>query len=215
MFTIPFNLLVLCSAIASIVGDRPNNRVFHYIFKPATMLLLIGFLVLQQIPSTTFAYAMFVGLVFSLLGDIFLMLPKERFVEGLASFLVAHIAYLVGFYQLFEPQVTYWWLALVALFAVTFYRLLANELGPLKIPVVVYISVIVSMVWMAGELYWQDPSHLSLTLFIAAVVFAVSDSSLAWNKFKQPFKGAQWLILLAYFFAQWMFAQAVLIEPVF
>jgi len=34
---------------------------------------------------------------------------------------------------------------------------------------------------------------------------------LAWNKFKQPFKGAQWAILSTYFFAQWMFAQAILI----
>jgi len=211
MFTLPFNLIVLCSAIASIVGDRPNNRLFHYIFKPATMLLLMGYVVIQGLPSTTFAYAMFVGLAFSLLGDIFLMLPKERFIEGLASFLVAHIAYLVAFYQLFEPQVTYWWVALLVLIALTFYRLLAEQLGPLKIPVIVYISVIMSMVWMAGELYWQSPSYISLTLFIGAVVFACSDSSLAWNKFKQPFKGAQWAILSTYFFAQWMFAQAALI----
>jgi len=211
MFTLPFNLIVLCSAIASIVGDRPNNRLFHYIFKPGTMMLLIGYVVMQGFVPTTFAYAMFVGLAFSLLGDIFLMLPKERFIEGLASFLVAHIAYLVAFYQLFEPQVTYWWVALLMLIAFTFYRLLADKLGPLKIPVIVYISVIMSMVWMAGELYWQNPSYMSLTLLIGAVVFACSDSSLAWNKFKQPFKGAQWAILSTYFFAQWMFAQAILI----
>lgn len=211
MFTLPFNLIVLCSALASIVGDRPNNRLFHYIFKPTTMLLLIGYLVVQGLPATTFAYAMLLGLSFSLLGDVFLMLPKERFIEGLGSFLVAHIAYLVAFYQLFEPQVTYWWLALLVLIAATFYQLLAKHLGPLKIPVIVYISVIMSMVWMAGELYWQNPTYISLTLFIGAVVFACSDSSLAWNKFKQPFKGAQWAILSTYFFAQWMFAQAALI----
>lgn len=211
MFTLAFNLIVLCSAIASIVGDRPNNRLFHYIFKPVTMLLLIGYLVTQGLPDTTFSYAMFVGLAFSLLGDVFLMLPKERFMEGLGSFLVAHIAYLAAFYQLFEPQVTYWWLALLVLIAIIFYKLLAGHLGPLKIPVIVYISVIMSMVWMAGELYWQSPTYISLTLFIGAVVFAFSDSSLAWNKFKQPFKGAQWAILTTYFFAQWMFAQAALI----
>ena len=39
-----------------------------------------------------------VGLVCSLAGDVFLMLPEERFVEGLVSFLLAHIAYVVAFF---------------------------------------------------------------------------------------------------------------------
>ena len=30
-------------------------------------------------------------------GDIFLMLPNDRFVAGLASFLVGHLAYVVAF----------------------------------------------------------------------------------------------------------------------
>lgn len=37
------------------------------------------------------------ALLFSLLGDIFLMLPRERFLAGLGAFLLAHLAYGWGF----------------------------------------------------------------------------------------------------------------------
>ena len=212
MFVTSFNLAVLGSALLSIVGDRPNNRMLHYIFKPATMLLLIGYVMIQGLPDNAFAYAMLVGLLFSLMGDVFLMLPKERFIEGLASFLVAHIAYIVAFCQLFDWQLTWWWALSLVTFAVLFYSLLAKHLGALKIPVIIYISVIITMVWLAGELFWQSSSYLNLTLLIGAAVFACSDSFLAWNKFKKPFKGAQWVILLTYFFAQWMLSQAILLS---
>ena len=36
------------------------------------------------------------ALVLSLAGDVFLMLPKDLFVFGLGSFLLGHIAYIVG-----------------------------------------------------------------------------------------------------------------------
>src|SRR5207249_662545 len=38
-----------------------------------------------------------VALVLSMLGDVFLMLPRDLFVAGLTSFLLAHLAYVVGF----------------------------------------------------------------------------------------------------------------------
>ena len=45
------------------------------------------------------ARAWFVAaLVFSLAGDVLLMLPREQFVAGLSAFLVAHLCYIVGFW---------------------------------------------------------------------------------------------------------------------
>ena len=140
------------------------------------------------------------------------MLPKDRFVAGLASFLLAHIAYLVAFFQLYQISVTWGWVAILAIIVVAFYRLLSPTLGQLKIPVMVYIAAIIAMLWMAGELYFTQASNLHLLLLVGAIIFAVSDSALAWNKFKQPFKGAQWVILLTYFAAQSLFGQALLMS---
>ena len=36
------------------------------------------------------------ALALSLVGDVLLMLPRERFVGGLVAFLLAHLAYIVG-----------------------------------------------------------------------------------------------------------------------
>ena len=38
------------------------------------------------------------ALVFSLVGDVLLMLPREQFVGGLSAFLVAHLCYIAGFW---------------------------------------------------------------------------------------------------------------------
>src|SRR5204862_3799682 len=38
------------------------------------------------------------ALLFSLVGDVLLMLPREQFVGGLGAFLVGHLCYIAGFW---------------------------------------------------------------------------------------------------------------------
>lgn len=210
MFSLPVSLCVVISSLLSIIGDKPANRTLHYVFKPLTMLILIAGAIGAGLTQTPFVYWLLLGLCLSLVGDVFLMLPSDKFIQGLASFLLAHIAYIVAFYQLYDGSVTLIWLGGVITFSCCFFMLLAKNLGKLKGPVIVYIMAISSMVWLAGELYFQQASLTHLMLLIGAIIFAVSDASLAWNKFKQPFSWAQWLILSTYFAAQWCLVQAML-----
>ena len=61
------------------------------------MVLLIGVALELNVSSDLERGAFVVALVFSLIGDVFLMLPGERwFVFGLGSFLAGHLAYVVG-----------------------------------------------------------------------------------------------------------------------
>lgn len=64
--------------------------------EPAALVALVGVAsALDPVEST--ARARFVAaLAFSLAGDVFLVLPSNRFVEGLGAFLVAHLAYAGG-----------------------------------------------------------------------------------------------------------------------
>src|SRR5258708_28856065 len=69
------------------------------VFKPATLLGVIAVtVVILQTPHDVWQAQWFlVGFVFSLLGDIFLMLPSSRgFIFGLGAFLLAHLCYIVG-----------------------------------------------------------------------------------------------------------------------
>ncbi len=72
----------------------------EYVCKPATLVALIAAaIVLDPAAGAGARRDWFVAaLVFSLLGDVLLMLPADRFVAGLAAFLAAHVCYLVGFW---------------------------------------------------------------------------------------------------------------------
>ena len=93
-----WTLLVVAAALA--VGDwlavaRGNKRL-EYVCKPGALAALIG-VALALDPAHGDVRAWFVlALALSLAGDIFLMLPSDRFVAGLAAFLLAHVAYVIG-----------------------------------------------------------------------------------------------------------------------
>jgi len=93
-----WTLLVLAAALSA--GDwlavaRDDKRL-EYVCKPGALAALIGVAVTLD-PAHGDVRAWFVlALALSLAGDVFLMLPSDRFVAGLASFLLAHVAYVIG-----------------------------------------------------------------------------------------------------------------------
>jgi len=88
-------VLAVCDWIA--VSPGVVARRAEYVLKPATMVALIG-VALALTPERDAQRVLFViGLGLSLAGDVFLMLPADLFLAGLASFLLAHLAYLAGF----------------------------------------------------------------------------------------------------------------------
>ncbi|MGD8731673.1 MAG: lysoplasmalogenase family protein, partial [Anaerolineales bacterium] len=61
-----------------------SNKQIEYFAKPATLITLLVAYVLQLAsPPQWWAIVFGLGLLFSLGGDIFLMLPKDQFIKGL------------------------------------------------------------------------------------------------------------------------------------
>ena len=89
------------------------------------------------------------------------------------------------------------------------YNFLFLYLGKLKIPILIYLSVIVLMGWQAIQLnaYWLTTS--TLLAMIGSILFIVSDASLAVNRFVKPFPQAQLIILGTYYVAQWCIASSI------
>jgi uncharacterized membrane protein YhhN len=85
-------------AAADWVAVARRNRPVEYFCKPAVMVALIGAALWLEPQSTSQRGWFVAALVFSLAGDVFLMLPppRDRFVFGLGSFLVAHLFYVAG-----------------------------------------------------------------------------------------------------------------------
>jgi len=70
-----------------------SNRNLEQVAKPAALGALIIWAAASPHPSG----CLIAALVLSLLGDVYLMLPEDRFVAGLSSFLIAHLAYITCF----------------------------------------------------------------------------------------------------------------------
>lgn len=208
MLLIALTILITVSAALNVLAEYRGPRRNVYIFKPLTVAFII-LLALQSQPSV-YKYMIVAGLLFSLAGDIFLMLPRDRFIAGLISFLIAHLFYIAAF-TLDGARGRPSLLTAVALllYGGVMLRLLLPHLGKMKVPVVVYMLVILLMVWQATNRWIVTNVAGSLLAFAGAWLFAASDSMLALNRFRREFKSAQGLILTTYFAAQCLIALSV------
>lgn len=209
MWIIAISISALCSAALNIWSDYKKQKLLVYLFKPLTLIFIIALPLIAKAPSTNYKYLILTGLGFSLLGDIFLMLPKRRFIEGLLSFLIAHLFYSAAFLSNMRWRFSIWPLFPLLLYAVIFFMDLFPYLGKMKFPVVAYMLVITAMAWLAAQRYLQIKEMKPLLALIGAFIFIISDSSLALNQFVRRHKFGQALTLSTYFAAQWLIACSV------
>ena len=91
-------LVIIISVILHIRAEYAKNLSQVYFFKPLTTLSIIVLCLIQSPEISMFyQYVALTDIVFSLGGDVFLMLPSDQFIKGLVSFLFAHICYIVAF----------------------------------------------------------------------------------------------------------------------
>ncbi len=190
---------------------RPPRRWLIYVFKPLTTILIIAIALLPgTFASDGYARAVVIGLVFSLAGDIFLVMPDRWFLFGLAAFLLAHISYIVAFRSgAGAPGFGLALLALGAFGAAVCAYLWKGVPGKMRGPVVAYILVIISMAALAVGRAMGEPSRGTLAAAVGALLFVASDAMLAISRFRRPFRLAEALILPTYFAAQWLIAVSV------
>ena len=199
--------LAFVSAVLTILASSQKRPLTLYLFKPLTIIFIIVIAVQPKHPVSTFyGYAILAGLVFSLVGDVFLMLPDEQFIAGLVSFLAAHICYITAF--MYESGLARSGLDLIPflLYGALMLRVLWPHLGKMRAPDIVYMIIILLMGWAAASRWLIVGQEGSRLAFIGAVLFIISDSALAIDRFNGRFRSAQLLILSTYFTAQWLIA---------
>jgi len=200
---------IMATTLVTIAADHLRAVRTFRCFKPATTLLIILLAYLQW-PGERLLYreAILLGLVFSLVGDIVLMLAARYFVLGLGSFLLAHCCYIWAFRSVAQSlpwgvPAAAMCMAIAALLVITLPRC-----GKLVFPVLIYGLVILCMLLSALAL-WQEGGPGSALAFYGALLFVGSDAVLALNKFVKPLPAAQALILGSYFPAQLLIACSI------
>ncbi len=191
------------------------GRMLVYVFKPLTTVLILAIALWPgKAASDRYAAAVALGLAFSLAGDVFLMLRSDRFREGLASFLVAHLCYIAAFTAGTGlaadpvPVMAFGTLGLVLL------RLLWPGVPPrLRVPVTLYVVVILAMAIQATGRAGRLRDIPSMLAAVGATLFVASDALLAWDRFRAPFRSSRGTVLSTYFVAQWLIALSVQAGP--
>jgi uncharacterized membrane protein YhhN len=205
--TAALSLLALASALLCVRAECAGRRGRVYLFKPLTIALVV-LIALEPKHAAAGAYRPLVvaGLLCSLAGDVFLMLPRDRFVAGLVCFLFAHLCYVAAFFGDGAADGPRWAALPLAVYGALMLRGLWPRLGRLRGPVVVYVLVILLMAWAATARWLAAGAGGRLAAAAGAWLFVVSDSALALNRFRGEFRGAQAVILSTYFAAQWLIA---------
>ncbi|GAA3783833.1 lysoplasmalogenase [Corallibacter vietnamensis] len=203
-FTLIFILLLIFEIITS---SYAALEMLHYFAKPALLLSLIIFFCKESAAiNKPIKRLTVLALAFSLLGDILLMfvqISPHFFMSGLIAFLIAHVFYVLVFTKQRNPQAKpiSFVLALLLYACVLFY-FLKPRLGDMLIPVIIYMAVILSMA-TAAFLRLGFVIKTSFTLvFLGAILFMISDSLLALNKFYKPLPLSNVSIMFTYAFAQ-------------
>jgi len=209
MTTIILTILAILSALIHIWAEYQGPDVLIYIFKPLTMLFIVLIAVLaKKPPSRRYKVAIIAGLLFSMLGDTFLMLPIDLFIAGLVSFLIAQVIYTYAFHAGRAWRFKFLAMLPFVAYGVLIYLILSPGLNDLAIPVAAYILVIMTMAWQAWDQWDQVRRRWAVFAFIGALLFVTSDSILALNRFGEPFTAARALTLSTYYAAQWLISNS-------
>jgi uncharacterized membrane protein YhhN len=184
----------------------------EYFAKPGVILILIAWLFINggyQGPVKFFL----IGLCFSLAGDIFLMLPDEKFLAGLISFLIAHLAYIRGF-TISGLRFSIAGILIIVLVGLVGIAVLQKILKGIKthhqeklrFPVIIY-AIVICIMLVTALFTVIVPSPVwkifpAILVSMGAILFFISDLSLAWNKFVYPIRLGSLLIIITYHLAQ-------------
>ncbi|WP_281234260.1 lysoplasmalogenase [Flavobacterium gelatinilyticum] len=158
------------------------------------------------------------ALLFAWIGDVILIfsdIAEIYFILGLVSFLISHIIYCILFNRQIKEKIkqklSFLIIGsiLIACYLIAMLSVLLPVLGDLRIPVMVYACVISVMLLFAynGLLIWSKPANQ--LVFFGALVFVISDSILAVNKFYSPIAKSSFFIMLTYLVAQYLIVSGI------
>jgi uncharacterized membrane protein YhhN len=192
-------LMAMVGAVAAVdwYGLASRNSQLERVAKPLVMVGLLLVVVMSDLSGWPLVW-LCLGLTAGLAGDVLLLPDINQFLGGLGAFLVGHGAY-AGLALWFGTSTG---LFVVGLLAMTLLVMTAGtkitdavQGSRLFAPVVTYVVVIgASTALMIGTGRWW--------MATGAVLFAVSDTMLGWNRFVEPISGGRVTIHVTYHLGQ-------------
>jgi uncharacterized membrane protein YhhN len=204
-------LYFLAGIIFILIQDHTS---FYPVFAAKALIIpLLMILYISNIKTfkSMLNICMFSGLFFSWAGDVLLEFSNNNtnmFILGLGSFLLAHIMYFIVFIStpgknsILTSRVVQ--IIPVIVFGLVLVSYLYSDLGDMRGPVIAYAVVILTM--LAGALNRKEKvtGRSYWLVLVGAVLFVISDSAIAINKFSHPFEYSGIVIMSTYIIAQYL-----------
>lgn len=204
-------LIAFITAIAMIVGLYIDNFTLRVLTKPIP-IICFGLWALNS-DTSKYSKTIAISLLICSIADIFLEFKtnNKMFLIGMLFFGLGHAGYITAFLnktkkiniELFLPFL---------IWGGSIMYVLHNKLGPMLIPVSIYSILLVSMMWRGLSLLrvWSWKSEVVL-IPIGAIIFAISDTLIALDRFNEPISYVRYPIIITYYVAQFLLAYSVTI----
>ncbi len=218
ILTLIYCLLAIAAIAGSLLGAAisPEWRWLHYLTKPTATALLLYYTVSVATPfSARYRNAIALGLAFAIGGDFFLMLPQDYFMAGLICFLLTHCAYIYALVTdrlPVKPLILLIFAVIALLIFVGLWQVLPAGMA---IPVAIYAAALALMaalavnrasVLPAPDQAQQQAANIAA---LGGVLFVISDTVLAYARYRFDIPFSPILVLGTYYAAQWCFARSV------
>lgn len=226
METIISFVMLLVSLLVLTISRIKGLYILKVIFKTTSSLLFLAVAHFarkecQKENKTTYFKLMFLGLFFSLLGDVFLVIEGIDifFILGVFSFACAHIFYIIAFFQ-FGKMGKANLISTIVFFSILLFLTSNKEwvdLGEMK-PMIMAYAVLLSLMaaksFSALKYYRENPYFVTLTI-LGAVLFFISDGLLLFAFFgKQDLSYLETVNNPIYYVGQGLFGLSFRKEPI-
>jgi len=215
------HLVFAIIVLVELTGRFVDNINLEYLVKPLIMIWVAVYFILFK-KKKAFAVPVLLAFFFSWLGDNFLMFSGRNelfFFAGVGGFFCAQITYIYIFsrysdkggkgYLQKNPLLAFVFLAYLA--AILFLLFPGLE-GMMKPIIIVYALSLIGMSMMALNRMGRVGRRSYLLVFTGSILFLLSDSMIALDKFYSEFWLAGFWIMITYIAAQYLIMRGLILE---
>ena len=206
----PILLIFILVSLIDICAILLGNSLWQTLSKPLIIPALIAYYLIR---TTSMNKWYVIALIFSFAGDVLLLDKSNLFLMGIAAFLITQLLYISIFAKGLKDSSLVNKLKALLPFLVYFIVLitvLKPGLQDFFIPVLIYGLAISLFGTVALLNYLIKRDMISLRLFTGAVLFILSDSLIAFNKFHHERSFYPVIIMITYIVAQYLIATYIL-----
>ena len=215
------HLLFAVIVIVELIGRLVENIQMEYFAKPLIMIWIAVYFLLYA-KKSAFTIPVLLAFFFSWVGDNLLMMSGKDelfFFAGVGGFFCAQVSYIYIFSKFSEkggrgylhknPWLAVFFLAYVAGMLVLLFPGLEGMMKPI---ITIYALSLMLMSMMALNRSGRVGALSFKLVFTGSLLFLLSDSMIAFNKFHSEIPLAGFLIMLTYISAQYLIMRGLILE---